>query len=54
MTAHLLTHEGERRDPTRRARNQRLINLGWSEYWLLTAILGGMLALLGFVLLVLR
>lgn len=50
MTVHVLTPERERRDPVRRASDARLRKLGWSDYGLLIATLGGLLALFGFVL----
>lgn len=45
MNAHSLTHGGGRRLPARSARRNGLLQLGWSHFWLLTGILGGMLAL---------
>jgi hypothetical protein len=50
VTAHLVAHEGERRG--RRASSHGLFQLGWSEFWLLSGILGGMLALVALVFLV--
>lgn len=49
MTAHSLTHEEERRSPARHAGGNGLLQLGWSQFWLLIAILGGMLALVALV-----
>jgi hypothetical protein len=51
MASHALTSEEARRPrlrPIRRPLNQ----LGWPHYWLLTAILGGMLALVALVFLI--
>jgi hypothetical protein len=46
VTAHSLTHEGERRrSPDRRGSRNGLLHLGWSHFWLLISILGGMLTL---------
>ena len=50
MASHALTHEEPRR-PRRPARRS-LAQLGWPHYWALTAILGGMLALVALVLLI--
>ncbi len=47
MTAHVATHHGERQFPRRRATRNGLVQLGWLHFWLLTCILGGMLALVG-------
>lgn len=44
MTAHSLTHEQRRRSPSGRGGRNGLLQLGWSHFWLLIAILGGMLA----------
>jgi hypothetical protein len=46
MSAHSLTHQGGRRSPARR---NGLLQLGWFHFWLLIAILGGMLALVTLV-----
>jgi hypothetical protein len=50
MTAHHFMRD-ERSEPRshRHARSQ-LFTLGWPQFWLFSAILGGMLALLGTVL----
>lgn len=45
MTAHSLTHEKGRRSPARFVSRNGLLQLGWSHFWLLISILGGMLAL---------
>ena len=45
MTAHSLTHEGGRRSPARPVSRNGLLHLGWSHFWLLISILGGMVAL---------
>ena len=49
MASHALTHEDARR-PRRPVRP--LTQLGWLHYWLLTATLGGMLALVALVFLI--
>jgi hypothetical protein len=46
MTARSLTGKDWRRLPTPGARNG-LMQLGWPHFWLLSATLGGMLALVG-------
>jgi hypothetical protein len=45
MTAHSLTHDKERLSPARVVSRNGLLQLGWSHFWLLISILGGMLAL---------
>jgi hypothetical protein len=45
VTAHTLSHNGWRRTPAHRATRNGLLHLGWSHFWLLFAILGGMLGL---------
>jgi hypothetical protein len=45
MTAHSLAHEEGRRSLARRGGRNGLLQLGWSHFWLLICILGGMLAL---------
>ena len=50
MASHALTREEARR-PRRPARRS-LTQLGWLHYWLLTATLGGMLALVALVFLI--
>lgn len=47
--AHGLTHEEARRPPVRRVTRNGLLQLGWPHYWMLTGILGGMLALVALV-----
>jgi hypothetical protein len=49
MTTHSLAHEGGRRSPGRRGSRNGLLQLGWSHFWLLICILGGMLALVALV-----
>jgi len=49
MTAHSLTHQGGRRSPAHRLSRNGLLQLGWFHFWLLIAILGGMLALVALV-----
>jgi hypothetical protein len=49
MTAHSLTHEESRKPPVRRGRSNGLLLLGSFHFWLLSAILGGMLALVALV-----
>lgn len=44
MTTHSLTHKEWRR-PAHRATRNGVLQLGWPHFWLLIAILGGMLAL---------
>jgi len=44
MTVHSLTH-GKRPSPVRFVSRNGLLQLGWSHFWLLISILGGMLAL---------
>jgi hypothetical protein len=49
MSAHSLTHQGGRRSPDRRLSRNGLLQLGWFHFWLLIAILGGMLGLVTLV-----
>jgi hypothetical protein len=49
MTTHSLTHGEARKSPVRRAGRNGLLQLGWPHFWLLAAILGGMLALVALV-----
>ena len=49
MSAHSLIHEEARKSPAHRVSRNGLLRLGWSHFWLLTAILGGMLALVALV-----
>jgi hypothetical protein len=44
MTAHTLRQEWRRR-PARRESRNGVVQLGWSQFWLLIGILGGLLAL---------
>ncbi len=50
MTAHSLIHAEAERSMSRRVSRDGLLQLGWLHFWLLLAILGGMLALVGLVL----
>lgn len=45
MTAHSLHHEEPRLSPARRASRTGLLVLGWGQFWLLSGILGALLAL---------
>ena len=49
MTAHSLTHAESRQSRVRRVSRNGLLQLGWFHFWLLAAILGGMLALIALV-----
>ena len=49
MTAHNLTHAEARRSPAHRVSRNGLVQLGLFHFWLLAAILGGMLALVALV-----
>lgn len=49
MTAHLLAHREERRPLSGRPGSNGLIQLRWSDFWLLAGILAGMLALVALV-----
>jgi hypothetical protein len=49
VTAHSLTHAESRQSRVRRVRKNGLLQLGWFHFWLLAAILGGMLALVALV-----
>ena len=46
MTAHSLSEKGWRRPPTNRGTRHEVLQLGWSHFWLLIGILGGMLGLI--------
>ncbi len=48
MTTHLLAHDEERRSALHPAFSHGPFRLGWAEFWLLSAILAGLLALAGF------
>jgi hypothetical protein len=50
MTAHSLIHAEAERSMVHRVRRDPLLQLGWLHFWLLLAILGGMLAVVGLVL----
>ena len=45
MTAHSLSEKEWRRRPARRESRHGVVQLGWSQFWLLIGILGGILAL---------
>jgi len=45
MTSHSLSQKGWRRPPARYGNRNGVIQLGWSHFWLLIGILGGMLGL---------
>ena len=45
MTAHSLSGNGYRRAPAHHGTRNELVRLGWSQFWLLIGILGGILAL---------
>jgi hypothetical protein len=49
VTAHSLTHQEAAKPPGRRAGRNGLVRLGWPHFWLLSAVLGGMLAVVGLV-----
>jgi hypothetical protein len=49
VTSHSLTHAEARRSPVHRVRRNGLLQLGWFHFWLLAAILGGMIALVALV-----
>jgi len=52
VTAHALRPEEPRLSPARRASRTGLLVLGWGQFWLLTGILGSLLALFVVILLV--
>ena len=52
MTAHALRPEEPRLSPARRASRTGLVVLGFGQFWLLTGILGSLLAMFGIILLV--
>ena len=45
MTAHSLSQKEWRRRPAHRESRNGVVQLGWSQFWLLIGILGGILAL---------
>ena len=49
MTADSLIEKRAQRPPDRRGTFNGALPLGWAHLWLLMGILGGMLALVGFV-----
>ena len=50
MSAHSLTHVEAARRPVRRGLRNGTLQLGWSHFWLLVSILGGILGVVAFVL----
>ena len=50
MSAHSLTHAEATRRPARRGLRNGTLQLGWSHFWLLVSILGGILGVVAFVL----
>jgi hypothetical protein len=52
VAAHTLIHDEARRNSLRRTRRDGLLQLGWLHFWMLTGILGGMLALVAMVFLI--
>ena len=52
VTAHVLRAEEPRLSPARRASRTGLLVLGWGQFWLLSGILGALLALFLVILLV--
>ena len=52
MTAHARRHEEPGLSPARRASRSGLLVLGWGQFWLVTGILGSLLALFIVILLV--
>ena len=52
MTVHALREEEPRLSPACRASRDGLLVLGWGQFWLLSGILGSLLAMFGVVLLV--
>ena len=52
MTAHALRPEEPRLSPARRASRKGLLVLGWGQFWLLSGILGSLIALFLVILLV--
>ena len=52
LIAHSLRHEEPRLSPARRASRTGLLVLGWGQFWLLSGILGALLALFLVILLV--
>ena len=49
MTAHSLTRAEAGRSPGRRRFRNGSLQLGWSHFWLLISVLGGILGLVGLV-----
>ena len=49
MTSHGLVHEEAQRPRLRPAARNGLVKLGWPHFWLLSAILGGMMGLVALV-----
>jgi hypothetical protein len=53
MAVHAFDHQRLHKS-SQRLPGDQLLRLGWPHFWVLTAILGGMLALVGFVMLAYR
>ena len=49
MTAHSLSQKEWRRPTAHRGTRNGVLQLGWSHFWLLIGILGGMLGLAGVI-----
>jgi hypothetical protein len=49
VTARSLTHAESRQSPAHRVSRNGLLQLGWFHFWLLAAILGGMIGLVALV-----
>jgi len=49
VISHSLTHAEARRSPVHRVSRNGLLQLSWFHFWMLAAILGGMLALVALV-----
>jgi hypothetical protein len=52
VTAHSLIHQEAARPQRRRVKRNGLLQLGWPHFWLLSGILGAMLALVALVFLI--
>jgi hypothetical protein len=49
VTSHSLTHAEAGRSPVHGGSRDGLLHLGWFHFWMLAAILGGMIGLVGLV-----
>jgi hypothetical protein len=49
MSGHSVTRDGGRQSPSRGRTSNGFVRLGWSHFWLLGSILGGILALIGLI-----